>query len=198
MLPSASLFLSTVRVEISCRNRRALPRGPGEAKGNKRHKQENNKRIFWNLLNAKETNNKCIALAWSPQNRAFSNQKHWECSQAAFYKKLLWALKLTSILIFLGPCVWADLFTLNSAVDQSSKSRRQNHAPLNKEKLHSQFVQCNRGSGIQCRSIHLILSTNSVLKHLQLNYFQLLFLKRGEEYDFLVSRIHLCSKQKLQ
>lgn len=35
-----------------------------------------------------ETTNKCSATAWSPQNRAFSNQEHWECSQAAFLKNI--------------------------------------------------------------------------------------------------------------
>lgn len=96
----------------------------------------------------------------------FSNREHWECSQAAFYKKLLWTLTLTFILISLGPSYsWADLFTLNSPV------------LCKKEKVHSQFVQCNRGSGIQCRSTLLVPSTQSVLKFLQLNYIILIFRK---------------------
>lgn len=93
-------------------------------------------------------------------------------------KKLLWTLILTSILIFLGLYVWADLFMLNSAVGQSSKSRRENHVPLKKRETTLPVCPMQQRQWIQCRRKLLILSTKSVLECLQLNYILLLFLKR--------------------
>lgn len=113
-------------------------------------------------------------------------------------------LTLTVILISLDPsCSWADLFTQDSPVDQLSKSRRANHGPsLQKEKINSQFVWCNRSSGIQCIGMLLIPHTQPLLKFLQLKYVIHIFKKRRRAYFYhfqypLKYTAHKLHKQQL-
>lgn len=141
--------------------------------------------MFRNLLDAKETNNKCIAMAWSPQNRAFSNQKHWECPQATSYKKTFVNTDIYLYFdIFRSLCL---SWFAHSEFSCWPVKQKQEWKPCSSEERETTLPVCpmQQRQRIQCRSILLILSTKAVLKCLQLNYILFLFFKRVWRVWFL-------------
>lgn len=91
----------------------------------------------------------------------------------------MWHLLLFWSLQVLLLCSWADLLTPSSLAGQLSKSRRANHTPsLQKEKVNSQFSQCNWSSGAQYKSMLPMPHTQSVLWFLQLSKLSTVFKKR--------------------